>query len=146
MADVSYVSSIQSYYSGDYGDTAVKNEDFGKGDFFKLISAQLKYQNPLAPMDDVDFMGQTAQFNILEQIADLNNRIQCLMYSQDSLYASSLIGKEVTWVDDNLEIREGMVERVTFSKDGLQLIIDGMVVDLNSMISISEAPEEGSTE
>lgn len=149
MTDVSSISSVQNYYLGYYRDTSEVSDDFGKDDFYKLISAQLKYQNPMEPVDNVDFLSQTAQFNVLEQLANLNSEIQCLIYSQGSLYANSLIGKEISWLDDNLELREGIVERVIFSGDGLQVVVDGTGISLSSIVSVSETAEtaeEGSTE
>lgn len=50
----------------------VSNE-LGKDEFFKLLITQLRYQNPLEPMDDRDFIAQIAQFSALEQMQNLNH-------------------------------------------------------------------------
>ena len=40
----------------------------GKDMFLKLLVAQLKYQNPMEPVDSSQFMAQTAQFTMVEKL------------------------------------------------------------------------------
>lgn len=47
-------------------------EMLGKDAFMKLLVTQLRYQNPLEPMDDKQFIAQLAQFSALEQMQVLN--------------------------------------------------------------------------
>lgn len=138
------INGVYGYGAVNPAEGQSSSNDFGKGDFFKLISAQLKYQNPMEPVSDVDFLGQTAQFNLLEQMADLNTGIQNMLYSQESLYANSLIGKEIAWISEDLQQMEGTVEKVAFTSDGIPLlIVDGIGVNVNAIMSVS-APAEDS--
>ncbi len=80
----------------------VSNEMLGKEDFLKLLVAQLRYQDPLEPMEDQEFVAQLAQFSSLEQLQNMNDSLSQnvewdMVMSQtiNNTMATSLIGKEV---------------------------------------------------
>lgn len=79
-----------------------KGDNLGKDDFLKLLVTQLRYQDPLNPMDDTDFIAQTAQFTALEQMQNLNNTT---LLGQ----ATNFIGKDVQAIDENGVVVEGTV-------------------------------------
>jgi flagellar basal-body rod modification protein FlgD len=90
----------------------------GKDDFLKLLVGQLQHQNPLDPMKDQDFMGQMAQFSVLEQITNLGADSQ-----RNS--AVGLIGHDVTYTSvDGAEV-EGKVEKVETKGKDVSLTIGG---------------------
>lgn len=47
-----------------------------KDDFLKLLTYQLKSQNPLNPMDNQEFASQLAQFSQLEQMIDIRSILE----------------------------------------------------------------------
>lgn len=62
--------------------------EMGKDEFLQLLVAQMKYQDPLEPTDNTQYVSQLASFSSLEQMQNLN---QTTVNSQ----AFSLVGKEV---------------------------------------------------
>ena len=43
----------------------------GQDEFLKLLVTQLQHQNPLKPLENQDFIAQTAQFSQLNQMTEL---------------------------------------------------------------------------
>ncbi len=64
------------------------NNELDKDAFLKLLVTQLQYQDPLEPMDNTQFIAQTAQFTALEQMKNLNTTMV-------NAQAFNVIGKPV---------------------------------------------------
>lgn len=72
-------------------------------DFLGLLMKQLQYQDPLKPMDNQEFTSQLTSFSSLNQLVDLNTKLDTLQGMQlatNQLQATSLIGKEVSMRGD----------------------------------------------
>jgi len=55
-----------------------------KDTFLKLLVAQLKNQDPTAPTDSTQFVGQLTQYSELEQLIGINGGVQKLTTPQTS--------------------------------------------------------------
>ena len=97
----------------------------GKDDFLKLFVAQLQHQDPMNPMQDSDFMGQMASFSTLEQITNMATANQNVAASLSSSNAIGLLGRTVTYVDQNDQIHTGKVEKVSTADGKPFLTVDG---------------------
>jgi flagellar basal-body rod modification protein FlgD len=79
--------------------SAAKKEDsLGQADFLKLMTEQLKYQDPLKPMDNSAFLGQLAQFSTVQGISDLQSTVSGFatsMASDQVLRGAALVGHQV---------------------------------------------------
>lgn len=76
---------------------AVKNI-LGKDDFLKLLITQLKYQDPMEPTDNKDFIAQMAQFSSLEQMNNIATGFSKLASGQDSALREATIGQALNMI------------------------------------------------
>ncbi len=89
------------------------NEMVKKEDFLRLFVTQLRYQDPLNPLDGTAFTAQLAEFSSLEQLVNMNQRMDSLLGYQDSLnnaLAAGLIGRYVSYRDDIVSYQGQPVE------------------------------------
>ena len=112
-------------------------------DYMKLLLTQLQNQNPLEPMDNKDMSAQLAQFSQLQQTENLNTSFSKVLESVQRGYASSLIGKEVSFkvqgADGTIAARTGEVDEVVIGADGtLLLMVDDQQVKLADVTSIRD--------
>lgn len=78
------------------------NGTLGKDEFLKLLMAQMKYQDPMNPMEGTEYTAQLAQFSSLEQLTNMQNTLEemvnsnyLLSQSITNTMSASLIGKGV---------------------------------------------------
>ena len=112
------------------------NSELGQDAFLKLLVAQLKYQDPLNPADGAEFLAQTAQFTMVEKLADLEAQGQSTVTSQQQMQAAQLVGRQVTYVDSTGNLVEGVVESAEYTPDGQSLTIDGQAVELDNITKV----------
>ncbi len=100
------MSSVTSVSSNSSSIDLVQNNTLGKEEFFEMLIAQLKYQDPLNPMDGTDFTAQLAQFSSLEQLSNMNTNLETVASNQllsNQIEAINLIGKNVAAEGDVIE-------------------------------------------
>jgi flagellar basal-body rod modification protein FlgD len=106
-------------------------------DLFKILLTQLKYQDPLKPTDNSEFIAQLAQFTSLDQARQTNENIQSLLQLQATNQSVGLIGHTVAVSSDGTD-QIGQVTTISFTQGVPTLTVktsDG--VELNG-ISLSQ--------
>lgn len=78
--------------------------------FMKLLVAQMKYQNPLEPTDNTEYVREMASFSQVEAMENMAS-------SFEKMSGNSLVGSIATAVDDDGNEHTGKVE-YSFKKDG----------------------------
>jgi flagellar basal-body rod modification protein FlgD len=80
------------------------NSSLNKDAFLQLLVTQLKYQDPLEPQDNSEFVAQLAQFSSLEQMSNIASGLGDVAKVVGNIdtsvlvgQLSSMIGQEVTW-------------------------------------------------
>jgi flagellar basal-body rod modification protein FlgD len=65
--------------------------------FLKLLVAQMKYQDPLAPTDSTQFLTQTAQFTTVSTLQQIEKDQQAIGHTNELLAASGMVGRGVSY-------------------------------------------------
>ncbi len=85
----------------------IATSQLGKDDFLKLLVTQLRYQDPMNPLQGTDFVSQLAQFSSLEQLSNINTSLtqsiqsnQLMSQSLSNSMAAGLIGKDIRATGD----------------------------------------------
>jgi flagellar basal-body rod modification protein FlgD len=87
-------------------------------DYLTLLTAQLKYQNPLDPLDNAQFLAQMAQFSNLQQMIDLNTKFDNFQgFFNQNLQTQSLmlLNRKVDFKDQKTAVSlSGFVDKIKF--------------------------------
>lgn len=132
--------------------SAVSNKsDMTMDDFWKLMAAQLQYQDPMNPMSNSDMMNQMTQMatmNAMTQVTDAVSKFATVSnnLSQVTLttYSTGLLGKEVTVAITNDEgevtgTKKGTVTGVDLT-GATAVYIDGEKYELSQVMGIGDVP------
>lgn len=107
-------------------------------DFLKLMVAQMQNQDMMNPMSDSEFMGQMAQYSMVQAISDMSAQ-------NLSTYAMSMMGKEVTAAvvnkEGNLEKTVGVVTGVGLFQGSPVVYIGDKQFALGSIMVVGKMPE-----
>ena len=109
----------------------------GQEDLIKIMLAELRYQDPLKPLDNKEFIAQLAQFTTLEQTKQLNDRIDTLLSVQASTQSVGLLGRTVEVSTDSGTTQDGVVKSIQFSDGQPRLTIQATNGDLFNDIGLA---------
>jgi len=135
--------------SGTTNTTKANASSLDKDAFLKLLVTQLRYQDPLKPMEDKEFISQMANFSALEQMQNLNKGFETLASNiNDNLLpalmiqqSSNLVGREISYQDPDSEeekIIKGTVESVVFKNGNIYCVIAGKEIDMTYLSGIGD--------
>jgi flagellar basal-body rod modification protein FlgD len=107
--------------------------------FLKLLVAQMRFQNPLAPTDTSTMMQQTASFAQVESLQQIASAQQQMLSSNLAAAASNLVGRHVTAERDDGTTLEGTVDSVRYTSGGPVLSIGDDEIGLTAITRVSAA-------
>ena len=117
--------------------TGSKPGSVGKEDFLKLLTAQLRSQDPSAPTDMSQMTQQMTQFSIVEQLISLNESMTQQTVATSQAQALGLLGKTVTWEAEDGSTHTGAVEHVAVAGGKPVLHIGDQEVNPAQVSSVS---------
>ena len=99
--------------------TTVTRTDQGsqKDMFLKLLVAQMKYQDPSNPASSSELMAQNATFAQVEKLEEIAKQNASLLALQRSSSAGALVGRTVSYTDENGATKTGLVSSVRLGSD-----------------------------
>jgi flagellar basal-body rod modification protein FlgD len=77
------------------GGPVPQNAGIGQDDFLRILLTQLRFQDPLKPVDNQEFVAQLAQFSALEINRQQSEKVETLLGISGADQAVGLIGKSV---------------------------------------------------
>ena len=142
MADTSGVSSsIWADYNKGVASSALDGMKRGSGEldknaFLTLLITQMKYQDPLNPTEDKEFLAQMAQFTSLEQMQNMNK-----LTGQSQAF--DLVGKTVSGTSYNSETMkytdfDGRVTNAVIKSGEAYVVVNGLEVKVSEITRVSE--------
>lgn len=115
-------------------DSAAKTEtgsnSLDKDAFLQLLVAQMKYQDPLEPTSNTEYISQYATFSELEQMQNMSSNMTLSR-------ASEMVGKEVivesTSESGKTTTVQGVVEKVVYNGNKAYVSIDGNLYSVDDV-------------
>lgn len=80
------VSSINS--SSQSTSATASSKVLGQSDFIRLMTTQMKLQDPLEPVDNKEMIAQMAQFSSLSGIENINSTLKAISAQLDEVLAA----------------------------------------------------------
>lgn len=113
--------------------TSTEQNGMDKDAFLQLLVAQMKYQDPLQPTSNTEYISQYATFSQVEQM-------QNMAATMELTRASSMVGKLVTVESTNsageTKQVQGMVEYVSYENNKAYVSIDGTLYSADDVIAV----------
>ena len=111
---------------------AAANQGYDKNAFMNILCAQMKYQDPLEPTSNTEYINQYATFTQVEQ---LSNMAEAFSMSR----ASDLVGKTVIVSNEAGQQVQGKVDYVTYKSGEAYLNIDGTDYKMEDVSSVADS-------
>ncbi len=129
------VLNAQSTVSSNKATNEKGGNTMGKDDFLQLLVAQMKYQDPLEPTSNTEYIAQYATFSEVEQMQNMSQNM-------DLSRASSLVGQTVEITTTSESGQEttamGKVDFVKYEAGKALLSIDGSLYSLDDVTHVCD--------
>ena len=127
---------VISTTSSKSGVTSSSNSSMNKEAFLQLLVAQMKYQDPLEPTSNTEYISQYAQFSQVESLTNMSSNL-------DLQRASSLVGQQVyvrtTDSGGDTQYVQGKVDYVSFENGSAYVYINENAYALSDVETVVDA-------
>ncbi len=101
-----------------------------KDAFLQLLVAQMKYQDPLEPTSNTEYISQLATFSELEEMQNVSA-------SMDMYRANSLVGQYV-FMDEENGFAEGQVDYVVYQGGKIYLSVNEELYNIDNLDTVAD--------
>ncbi len=112
--------------------SAEASNGYDKDAFMNILVAQMKYQDPLEPTSNTEYINQYATFTQVEQ---LSNMAEAFSLTR----ASDMVGKTVIVTKEDGTTVQGRVDYVTYSGGEAYLNIDGSDYSMDQVSNVADS-------
>ncbi|MDR2045098.1 MAG: flagellar hook capping protein [Clostridium sp.] len=117
------------------GASAASGSSMDKDAFLQLLVAQMKYQDPLEPTSNTEYVSQYAQFSQVEEMQNMSK-------SMELQRASSLVGQQVyvktADSSGNVALVQGRVDYVTYEGGKSYVSINESLYALSDVYTVAD--------
>ena len=117
-------------------ETKAANSSLDKDAFLQLLVAQMKYQDPLEPTSNTEYISQLATFSELEEMQNLTSGMTLQR-------ASALVGQycfmKVTDSSGNTTYPEGFVDYVVYENNKAYLSINETLYSIDDLDTVADS-------
>lgn len=122
---------------------AAQSSGLDKDAFLQLLVAQMKYQDPLEPTSNTEYISQYATFSQVEQI---QNMAATMELSRASSMVGKLVEVETTNSAGETKSVQGVVEYVTYENNKAYVSIDGEIYSADDVVAVIDETYQSAIE
>ncbi|MCR5452599.1 MAG: hypothetical protein K6F00_08235 [Lachnospiraceae bacterium] len=124
------VESIEKKNADDAKTTESTNDD-NRNMFLQLLVTEMKYQDPMQPSDNSEYVKQMATFSQVEAVQNVQS-------DMDEMRAASMVGKYVSITDEEGNVKEGKVDYTTKVSGEIKVSVEGELYNMTSVSGVYE--------
>ncbi len=124
--------SIDSVENGKTQETKQSKSDETKDMFLKLLVTEMKYQNPLQPTDNTEYVKEMATFSQVEALNNVQDNV-------DEMRSANMVGKYVNIVDDEGNAVDGKVDYTTKQNGETVVCVNGSFYPISQVTGVMES-------
>ncbi|MCM1325468.1 MAG: hypothetical protein NC094_07900 [Bacteroidales bacterium] len=136
MAPVENGKIVETDSQNSLKKTKTSNDGMDKEAFLQLLVAQMRYQDPLEPTSNTEYISQYAQFSQVEQLQNMAGNMELLR-------ASAMVGQEVyvetTSSSGDSKVIKGKVDYVVYENSKAYLAINEELYSLDDLVTVADA-------
>lgn len=149
MASTDPIAALAAQTQAAANASKKKATDLGIDDFLALMTAQLKNQDPMKPLDSTEFVAQLAQFGTVSGVQSMQTSLTNLtdsMRSAQALQGTSLVGHDVLAPASSATVPAGGSVRGAVDVPAGTASVQMVVKDASGQVvrNVSFAPTSGS--